>query len=201
MITRTRFDAQDRRAQLLDVTAEIVLEQGALPLSLTELGARAQVSKGLIYKHFASQHDLFNALLAQLFLDLTKNGLLEASRDPDHWTAALKCAAIYFDHVVRRGTLVNIILRDPFMKDRLLRSNIALRDRLAVRFARAARREFTLARRDSVAFFHVIVAIPEETGRLARDHELSPERALHLCQSMVASAIKSVTPPGPVSHR
>jgi AcrR family transcriptional regulator len=61
--TRSRLPADERRDQLLDAAAEILVEHGAAALSMERLAVEAGVSKALPYKHF----DNSNAVLVALY--------------------------------------------------------------------------------------------------------------------------------------
>ena len=53
----------DRRRQLLDAAARIIVEHGSAAMSMERLGAEAGVSKALPYKHFANS----DAVLVELY--------------------------------------------------------------------------------------------------------------------------------------
>ena len=59
---KTRLAAADRREQLLDVAAAILLDQGFRALSMESVAERAGVSKGLGYAYFKNADDLAIAL-------------------------------------------------------------------------------------------------------------------------------------------
>src|SRR5215208_1991836 len=96
---RKRMSAEQRRAQLLDVTKEIVGEQGFHAVSIEAVARRAGITRPIVYGHFEDLGGLLEALveresiraLTQLpdsFDDLLQalTAYLEAVReDPDTW--------------------------------------------------------------------------------------------------------------------
>jgi AcrR family transcriptional regulator len=62
-----RSSRGSRHAQLLEVLADLVAEQGAESLSLPELAARAGVSVSLVYRHFPSRAAALRELLVQVW--------------------------------------------------------------------------------------------------------------------------------------
>lgn len=60
---RTRLPREARRQQLLEVARKIVEEEGADRLSLGYLAGRANISKPVVYDHFATR----NVLLIELY--------------------------------------------------------------------------------------------------------------------------------------
>ena len=62
-----RSSRGNRHAQLLQVLADLVAEQGAEDLSLPELATRAGVSVSLVYRHFPSRAAALRELLEQVW--------------------------------------------------------------------------------------------------------------------------------------
>ncbi|HET6795150.1 MAG TPA: helix-turn-helix domain-containing protein, partial [Acidimicrobiales bacterium] len=60
--TRIRLTRQERRGQLLDAGAAIVVESGADSLTMEGVAVRAGVSKALPYQHFQDAEDLLTEL-------------------------------------------------------------------------------------------------------------------------------------------
>lgn len=53
-----RLSADERREHLLDVTRQLVVEQGAASITIGTVAVRAEVTRALIYKHFENRDDL-----------------------------------------------------------------------------------------------------------------------------------------------
>src|SRR6185295_7375665 len=169
---RKRLASEQRRDQLLDAAAHLVVEQGFLPLPLERLARNAKVSKALIYAYFPTQYDLLNAVLARELSALAAAGLESASQGKVLEAVTLDCAMLYFDHVVRWGPLLHILLSDRYLAGRLDREAIRKRDRIVRRIARLAHSSMRLPAKEIVAGINLILAIPEEAGVLAFHREL-----------------------------
>ncbi len=66
----TRVDG-GLKQRLVDVTAELMLEPRAVRLpTMRDIAARAGVTPGAAYRHFATQHQLLLAVIAHLFAEL-----------------------------------------------------------------------------------------------------------------------------------
>ncbi|MFD4660459.1 TetR/AcrR family transcriptional regulator [Kitasatospora sp. NPDC058444] len=75
---RRRLSPAERRAQLLSVGARLFAERPYEEVLMEEVAERAGVSRALLYRHFASKHDLFAALYRE-----AADGLLARTRfDP-----------------------------------------------------------------------------------------------------------------------
>jgi AcrR family transcriptional regulator len=68
----TRLDVDERRRQLLDVSAEIFTERRYEDVSMSEIAARVGISKGLLYHYFSSKEELFRATLETAVRDLAE---------------------------------------------------------------------------------------------------------------------------------
>jgi AcrR family transcriptional regulator len=148
----------------------------------------------LIYAYFPTQHDLFNALLAHHFGLLAVAGLAAASAHPSLLAAALGCGEIYFDHIVAHGTIIHLILRDPFMVAHVDAANRDFRDRVMRRLARNSRRTLGLTAKENVAAVNLVTTIPEQAALLAWRGELAPERARELMLELIASSLAAFDP-------
>jgi AcrR family transcriptional regulator len=191
---RPRLTAEARRAQIVEAAAALAVEHRHLPVPLPALSASLGVSKALVYARFSTQFDLFNAVLSRAFAQLAEAGLDEASRRLGIEAAARDCALIYFDHVAARGPLIHIVLRDRYMTGRVDVANRAFRDRIILRLARQARRTLNLTPRDVIAAANMLMAIPEELGRLAFAGDVPPARARAICGQLVASGVRAFEP-------
>ena len=60
---RRRLSAPARRDQLLDVTTELVIEDGFQGVSIESVAQRANVARSLVYKHFADRAALLDAVV------------------------------------------------------------------------------------------------------------------------------------------
>ena len=61
-----RMKASDRRRQLLEAAIDCFAEYGYGGTTTARLAKAARVSEPVLYRHFASKHDLFVALLDQV---------------------------------------------------------------------------------------------------------------------------------------
>ncbi|GGQ09062.1 MULTISPECIES: TetR/AcrR family transcriptional regulator [Streptomyces] len=65
MPPRRRLSPADRRAQLLDVGAQLFARHPYEDVLMEDVAERAGVSRALLYRHFAGKHDLFAAVYRQ----------------------------------------------------------------------------------------------------------------------------------------
>lgn len=103
---RRRMRADDRRRQLLDAAAQIIVDHGAAALSMERLASVAGVSKALPYKHFDNSEDVLAALYRRETAALGRSvwqALTSAAPDDDLIRLSIR---VYFDEVDRRGPVL-----------------------------------------------------------------------------------------------
>ncbi len=194
---RIRLAPEARRLQIIEAAGKLVLQQGHLPLPLEALAQSAGVSKALIYAYFRDQHALFNAVLGQEFEVLAARGLVEASQHRELRDASLGCALIYFEHVVERGPLIHVVLRDPYMAGRVAPSAAAFRDLIVRRLGRLAQTALRLGVKETIAAINMVITIPEEAGRLVHTGALPLVDGRALCSRLVGASLEAFSPSAP----
>ena len=61
--SHTRISAVERRAQIITATRKVALARGLHDLRVADVAAELDVSTGLIHYHFATKHELLEAML------------------------------------------------------------------------------------------------------------------------------------------
>jgi len=188
---RSRKSAPARIAHILDVADQLVIEAGALPISMKKVGDLMGASRALVYAYFPDPDRLAEAVLERQMRWLAEAGLDEAAGAAEFGARALACAHLYLNHVARRGPVIHIAVRDlPRARSGAARAHIGVLGRLA----RAARRDLRLGAHEALVLLELLVAIPEEAGRLVFEGSLDLESAQALCARLLTSSIDSVRP-------
>jgi len=182
----------------MESAAGMVVQQGYLPLPIEQLAKHSGVSKALFYTYFRDQYELFNGLLERELNGLLAGGLDLASQVKEVEQAALLCGTLYFEHVARSGPLLHILLADRYMAGHLERRLLRQRNYILSRLARKARLDFKLSKAEILAAIEMMIAIPEEAGRLVFTKELDLEIGRQLCRTLIASSLKALRAPDAV---
>jgi AcrR family transcriptional regulator len=189
---RQRLPPELRRSQIMDAAAELIVDQGYLPLSMERLGAVAGSSKALIYAYFPTQFDLFNALLERELNDLVNVGLDAASKLDDFERAAQQTAMLYFENVVQTGPLIHILLTDLYMAGHIDPKATRAGKLMLARLVNLACQTLKLTQKEVWAAAQMIAAIPEEAGSLAHHGELRAGVARELCRTLMLSSLEAL---------
>lgn len=189
-----RLDSARRREEILAAAGRALADQGFLPLPMEQIAREAGASKALVYVYFPKPVTLYNALLESLLTPLAAR--IAEIKKRAFEARAVEAALLYFDDVAEHGALIHLLLTDVFLDGARDEGGIALRDAIWRRFIRASRSYAKLPVAERVAAFAMILAIPEEMGRLAHRGELTRERARALCGQLTLSALRGVRDDG-----
>jgi AcrR family transcriptional regulator len=189
---RRRLSPQVRREQIMDAAAELIVNQGYLPLSIEALAQAASSSKALIYTYFATQYDLFNRLLQREIAALATAGVETAAQVSELEPAAVLCGMLYFEYVAKRGPLLHILMTDLYMAEHIDPEATRVGRAILRRLVRLARNTLKLSEKQILAAIEMIAAIPEEAGSLAYHKELDSPTAQQLCHALMLSSVRAL---------
>ena len=68
MVRRTKEEAQETRARILDAAEQVFYDKGVAHASLEEIAAAAQLTRGAIYWHFKDKAELFDAMMCRVVM-------------------------------------------------------------------------------------------------------------------------------------
>jgi AcrR family transcriptional regulator len=124
---RTRSEQKDAtRARLLKVARRAFAEQGYDQVGVGAICRTARVTHGALYHHFAGKEELFAAVVAEVFQDLSER-ILTAARSQDGWGSVEAACAAYLD-ACADSDVQAIVFRDG---PRVLRSTFDAVDHAA----------------------------------------------------------------------
>jgi AcrR family transcriptional regulator len=188
MAPKSSKPSGERRQEILSAASDLIAAQGFLPVPVEQIARAAGVSRALIYAYFPGQHDLY-AALAERDMRALADALrrIPAAKFP---AAAKAWAETYFDTVAERGVVLHTLMTDPYLDERRSQVAVELRNALWRRMLRASRSYLSASPQDRVALLAILLAIPEELGRLARRGELARDRGRALCARLTLSSLR-----------
>lgn len=83
MARRTKQEAQETRARLLDAAEQLFHERGVSRTSLQDIAQAAGVTRGAVYWHFEDKVQLFNAMMERATMPLEEDFEPSVSPGPD----------------------------------------------------------------------------------------------------------------------
>ncbi len=107
--TQTRLSKDDRRQQLLDCAAQVVIEHGTGSLTMEGLAVAAGVSKALPYSHFENADTVLVALYEREVLDLGRAVIRAVRTEPRGDDQIRAAVGAYLDFVRARGAVLGAL--------------------------------------------------------------------------------------------
>ncbi len=121
------MSAPARREQLLNVTAEIVLEAGFQAVSIQSVARRAGISRPIVYEHFGDLQGLLETLvereMVQALAQISETALGDLT-EGDPVELMLESLGTYLGAVEQHPTTWRLVLMPPEGAPELLRKSI-----------------------------------------------------------------------------
>lgn len=131
----TRLPRHQRREQLLEAAGDVFASRGYHATSMDDLAEAAQVSKPVLYQHFASKLELYLALLDRTCDELVT--VMEQALDSteDNAERVVATMTAFYDLVSSQRAAFRLIFEsdvgDAAVQDRIWRVHNTLADRIA----------------------------------------------------------------------
>lgn len=107
--TAVRMTKTDRRSQLLDVAATLVVERGPAAVTIERVAAEAGVSRALAYQHFANADDVLVALYRREVAGLADAILAAVARRAEPEAKLRAAIGTFLDIVGARHGLFTVL--------------------------------------------------------------------------------------------
>jgi len=115
--TRRRLAPEQRRALILDHTADIVARDGVAQLSIELIGREAGISKSLVYAYFPN----LTALLRELYqreMRRLRRQQAEAAQNADTFEGLVRSVThVYLSYIDKRGLLIERLQSEPSVSE------------------------------------------------------------------------------------
>lgn len=98
MVRRTKEEALETRAQLLDAAERVFSEKGVTNTSLNDIAVAAKVTRGALYHHFKNKLDLVAALMERVMMPINEMRMCAAATAPDDPLGQLRLRAAHVLH-------------------------------------------------------------------------------------------------------
>jgi AcrR family transcriptional regulator len=174
---RQRWHPEQRRTALLDAATGLLAQEGIEAVSMDTVATRADVSRPLVYKHFANRDEL----LAEVYrreaakLDAAIVAAVEQAHGFDAKIRAMIRALL--DAETTHAPIFTPLLRAG-LRDARFRKEQRDRDRRTVRFfARLAMDEFDLGKAEATAAVAVLLTGMESVQAQWRSHPAAERHA------------------------
>lgn len=182
-------DEAGRRAQVLAVTERLVLARGSPNISLNAIAEELGVTRSLLYVYFDSVPQIVDALFFEQAASLDR---LVREMLAEHANFRPRMLALfrgYMLHLVQRGHLIQIVLRERHQDSPLQHESSRLFRRILLTVARDVARALQLEPRAAFVTLELLAAIPEALARLVRHGTVDQAVALTTCDRLLGAAL------------
>lgn len=189
---RRRLAPEARAAQILDVAARLLMEEGFTEVSMERMGREAGVSKALIYNYFPSRNDLLRALLEREVAALRQTQVREVAAAENFHDLVRRTTRLYIEHMQARGALLRKLWAEPAVARSMADDDLRRRDEAMHYFARRVMREYGLPRDVAMPAVDMQMAMTEAAAQhLSQSHD-DVDFATDLCVTLLLGGLDAL---------
>ena len=191
---RSRKNASDRVAEMLDIVDATLNATRAATFSMKDVGTAAGASRALVYAYFDDQFTLLDALLDRHVDALRAAGLEAVVAQGTLTQRCIAASEVYLHHVAQRGMALEIVLREKPVARQLTGRARPFRAAILRRLATVAARELAMSVNEAVSLTQLLAVIPGDSGRLVYEGALSIDDAIEVNDRLISASIEALRP-------
>lgn len=188
---RTRLTPQDRREQLLDAAADIVMSEGVQEASLNRVARKVGISEAQAHNCFGRRLDMLVALARRELaaIEQTRRGVI--SRGDDPVTSVVLSTIFYLEESETRGPLLHALLRVPDIKLALRAEREEVRRQARAPVLASMQARYGMSAAEAEGANAILSAVVRRSGILLANGRITHEVATRLCLSIVLAGMRS----------
>jgi AcrR family transcriptional regulator len=188
---RTRLSPEDRRDQLMDTAANIVLTEGLSEVTLKRLARDVGISEAQAHNCFAGRADLLASLARRELQALEQRRQLQIARGEDNLTRIILSTLGYFHEAIARGPVLQILMRDPEVRASLQDERQKATETAVEPILDSLASRYGMSRAVAFASTTVLTAVTRRAGGLLASGRTTLEVAERLCLPMIIAGANS----------
>ena len=189
--TRSRLPIAERRAQLLEIAARVVEQEGVDEVSLNRLAREAGISEAQAHNCFARRIDVLTELARREIREFERTRQSVVLRGQDRMTQIVLSTVNYLNEAGQRGSLLQSILLETEVRDILRREREATRATVTDPIVNSMSATYRMSKEEALGSNWLVTAICLRTGGLVANGHLSTEAGIRLCLPMVMGCVRS----------
>jgi TetR/AcrR family transcriptional regulator, fatty acid biosynthesis regulator len=190
---RTRKAPLERRAEILESAARIILDQGLSAVSMEGIAREIHISKALVYNYFTSRDQLFAALLEREQAELRERGMGAALQAASFPELIRRTTRVYLEQVQSRGALIAALLSDPSVAKLMEKENSEDRERTRRYFVKQVQKSYNLAPNIASASVNLLWTITDGAGKLLFQGDLDIDAAEEMCVQLIIGGLERLS--------
>lgn len=189
---RSRMSAKDRRQVMLDCARGIAQTCGLHQVSLKAVARKLGMSEAQAHNIFSTREDLLVDLAYEEVVAFEQSRQAAVQRGGSRLAKVVLSSMNYLREASRRGPLLQQILRDSAVRQRVDALRADLRAQASEKHVQAVVREKQVDAEAAYASVSIMTALMVRAGGLVSDDQLTIEEAERLCIPIViASALEN----------
>ncbi len=190
--TRTRLKIEDRREQLIEVAKEIIVKEGLHAASMKRIAAQAGMSETQVYNYFGSREKLFLVLASSERAKIVAARKADISQFKDHYEQVIASTRTYLRQIDLRSGLLQMLLRNPEVREGLRREDIKQRKTTRGAHARYLVDLYGIPLDVAVGCTAILSRLCGRAAQLISDRRIPLELAEPMCVAIVLRGSRDV---------
>jgi len=188
---RTRLSPEDRRDQLMDTAVQIILAEDLAEVTLKRVAREAGISEAQAHNCFSGRADLLASLARRELTALEQRRQLQIARGEENLTRVVLSTLGYFHEAVERGPVLQILLRDPEVRDSLHDERRQAAETALEPILDSMATRYGMSRSVAYGSTVILTAITRRAGGLLASGRTTVEVAERLCLPMIIAGTLS----------
>lgn len=187
-----RMSPQERREQILDSAADLIVARGLTRCTLEGVAAHAQISKPLIYKYFPRLEDLLKALVEREYGFLRSRSLRKLPANIEYEELLQRVSQRALEYFYERGPIMRLLASDRSVVGLASNRERDERDIITSHFIRRTMREYGLPADVAKICVTMSVNAPILSARALRRAGISVRRAAEVWNAFMMGGNRAV---------
>lgn len=188
---RTRLRPSERRDQLMDRAAELLISDGISEVTLKRVARDVGISEAQAHNCFAGRIDLLASLARRELEALEHRRQRQIARGSDELTRVILSTIGYLHESAERGPTLQILLRDPETAAALQSERTEAAEATLEPLLLSMEQRYNMSRPQALGSTLVLTALCLRAGALLASGRTSLEVAERLCLPMVIAGARS----------
>lgn len=188
---RTRLSLDQRKAQLIDIAAGIVLQEGVAEVTMKRVAREAGITEAQAHNCFGKRIDLLLALTRRELAGLERTRRDVVDRGRDYETAVILSTVAYLDEAQSRGPLLQALLAVSDVREGLRSERAASRAQTSAPVLSQMQRRYNISGDEAICANAALSAICLRGGGLLANRRISLAVANRLVLSLVLAGMRS----------
>lgn len=177
---RTRLSTEERREQLIDAAAELIVANGLTGLTMKRVAQHIGISEAQAHNYFAQRKDLLVALARRELAAMEARRRSEIDRGHDRYTRIALSTITYLREAAERGALIQLLTQSAEVREALRAERQATQRADRTQVMSNLTETYGLPSDTARVMTTVLTAVCLRAGRLVANGKISLEAAERL---------------------